>query len=333
MELGSEQPRATAALRPVSVRRRIVSWVARLAVPTAIVLLTIGFGAARPQTFLSYSNFTSILVESAPPAILAAGLTVILAMGDFDLSIGSMLGLGGASAVALMQLHHLAWGWALLIAGLLAVATGLVNGIFVAYLGTSAFITTLAMGTVLLGVEYVFTNQQTLYGVSGAYLRIAQSVPAWQISVQVWIALGVVLALFILLEQTELGRYMYAVGGSREAARLSGLPVRRYLTLGFIIAALAAALAGILVTSYNGSSTPDAGVPYLLPAYAAAFLGSTTFRPGQFNIAGTTLAVLFLGELESGLTMLQFSTSLIDIIQGGILVLAMLLGRLDRRAT
>lgn len=311
---------------------RVGTLASRAAVPVALVGVVIGFGIARSSTFLTASNFKFILVDSAAPAVLALALTVILVMGEFDLSIGSMLGLGGASAVALMSIDHMAWPVALIVSAGLAVAVGLLNGVLIAYAGMSSFIATLAMGTMLVGTEFLFTGDTTVYsGVAKSYLKIGQAVTGG-INVQVWIALGVAVILWALLERTEPGRYMYAIGGNREAARLTGLPVRRYLLIGFVIVALGSALAGVMITAQNGASSPQAGIPYLLPAYAAAFLGSTTFRPGQFNIPGTLISVFFLGVVGSGLTMLSLSTAVIDLVQGGILIAAMLLSRLGSRS-
>lgn len=312
---------------------RLIHLSGTIGLPVALVLAIVGFGIARPSTFLTASNFKDMLFDSAAPAILATGLTVTLVMGDFDLSIGSMLGLGGAGAVALMSLHHVVWFWAIVIALVLAVATGIVNGTLVAYAGGSSFIITLAMSTILLGVEYLFDGEQTVYsGVAHAYTLIGQARPFGNINVQVWIALGVAIVAYLLMERSEAGRYMYAIGGNREAARLAGIAVKRYRLIGFVVAAVAAAFAGIMITAQAGASTPNAGVPYLLPAYAAVFLGTAAFQEGQFNVAGTIVGVLFLEVISTGLIMLNLSTAVIDIVQGGILVLAILGTRVGRKA-
>ncbi|MFB4308164.1 ABC transporter permease [Actinomadura sp. GTD37] len=297
----------------------------------AFALALLSFALASPDTFFTADNMRSVLLQSSAPMILAVGLTILLVLGDFDLSIGSMLGLGGASAVALMALHQAPWQVALL-AGLgLAVIVGLVNGLVVAYFGASSFITTLAMGTVLVGVEFAFTDQKTIYeGVAQTYLNLGQSAPFWGINVQVWIAAGVAVLVWLLLEHTEIGRFFHAIGGNPDAAYFSGIAVRRLRVLGFVLVAVAAAIAGILVTAQAGSSAPQAGIPYLLPAYAAAFLGSTSFRPGQFNVAGTVIATLFLQVVQTGLQMLQLSTAYINVVQGAILIVALLLSRLGQ---
>ncbi|WP_395103910.1 ABC transporter permease [Actinomadura sp. SCN-SB] len=297
----------------------------------AVGLALLAFGLASPDTFLTADNMRSVLLQSSAPMILAVGLTILLVLGDFDLSIGSMLGLGGASAVALMALHHVPWQLALA-AGLgLAVIVGLLNGVIVAYFGASSFVTTLAMGTVLVGVEFAFTDQKTIYeGVADTYLTLGQSAPFWGINVQVWIAAGVAILVWLLLEHTEIGRFFHAIGGNPDAAYFSGIAVRRWRVLGFVLVAVAAAVAGILVTAQAGSSAPQAGITYLLPAYAAAFLGSTSLRPGQFNVPGTVIATVFLQIIQTGLQMLQLSTAYINVVQGAILIVAMLLSRLGQ---
>jgi ribose transport system permease protein len=297
----------------------------------AFAVAVLAFSLARPHTFPTADNARSILLQSSAPMILACGLTILLVLGDFDLSIGAMLGLGGASAVAMMALHHAPWGVALLVGLGIAILVGLVNGFIVAYFGASSFITTLAMGTVLVGVEFAFTSQKTIYeGVAQKYLDLGQSTPFWGVNAQVWIALGVAVVVWILLEHTELGRFFHAIGGNPDAAFFSGIAVRRLRVIGFVLVAIAAAAAGILITAQAGSSSPQAGIPYLLPAYAAAFLGSTSFRPGQFNVPGTVIATVFLQVVQTGLQMLQLSTSYINVVQGAILIVAMLLSRLGQ---
>lgn len=319
---------------PAAGARRRSRWlelVSRGGVVVALLLVVVAFGIARPDTFLTTANLGAILQQAAAPAILAIGLTVPLALGEFDLSIGAMVGLGGAAAVALMSLHGFAWPAAVVAALLIGLTAGLVNGVFISYLGASSFVQTLAMGVVLLGVEYLFTNQQTLYtGIPEGYVALGQQDIAG-VNIQIWLALLVFLVAYVFLDQTETGRRMYAVGGNPEAARFAGIGVKRLRVLAFVIVAVAAAVTGILLTAQGASSTPNAGVPYLLPAYAAAFLGSATFRPGTFNVPGTLVAVIFLGVIQTGLQMLQIATAWINIIQGAVLVSAMLISRLERK--
>ena len=252
----------------------MTSLIARGGLILGLLVVIAVFGIARPDSFLTLDNLNSILLQAAAPAILAIGLTVPLALGEFDLSVGSMVGLGGASAVALITLHGVAWPAAVVIALLIGMLAGLTNGIFIAYLGASSFVQTLAMGVILLGVEYLFTDQQTLFtGIPQGYKDLGQATPFGGINIQIWMALVVAVLAYLFLEQTETGRRIYAVGGNPDAARFAGVDVKRLRTLGFIIVAVAAAVTGILITAQGATSSPNAGVSYLLPAYAAAFLG------------------------------------------------------------
>ena len=208
---------------------------------------------------------------------------------------------------------------------------GVANGFLVAVLGGNSFIMTLGMATILTGVEYAFTSQAVVFqGVPPQYVEIGAG--EWLgISHQIWIALVVAVVLWVMLDATEPGRFMYAIGGNPEAARLSGIRTRTLRIVGFVIVALAATVVGILISSAGGGYTPNPGQYLLLPAYAGAFLGAACFRPGEFNIPGTVVGVLFLGTIATGLTLLNLQTYLINLVQGAILVVAVLLSTVATR--
>jgi ribose transport system permease protein len=298
----------------------------------ALIIAVAGFSLARPSSFWTTGNLQDILTQSSAPAILAIGLTMVLVVGDFDLSIGSTLGLGGGAAVAMMSLHGTDWEVGVIVALAIGLVAGLINGVLIAYLKMSSFIVTLAMGTILLGVNFLVAGNQTLFAnIAPVYLDFGRLQTVGNINVQVFIALGVAMVAWVALERTEAGRYMYAVGGNSNAARLSGLAVQRYRLAGFVLAAIAAVIAGILVTAQGGAAIPDAGASYLLPAYAAAFLGTAGFSEGAFNVAGTVVGVIFLSVIAAGLTMFGISTGWIDIVQGAILVFAIMVSDIGRR--
>ncbi len=306
----------------------------RYGVIIAFLVMIAVFSILKPHVFPTGSDVKSILTQSAPPGILAVGLTTVLAMQDFDLSFGAMIGLAGGVAVALMTRHHFGWPGALVVALGFGVAVGTLNGYLIAFLGGPSFIITLAMGTVLTGIEYAFTNQATIFsGVPAGYTNIGAKSYILGLSNQIWIALVMAVIVWVLLDRTEIGRYIYAIGGNPEAARLSGIRTRALRLFGFIVVAVGASVVGILLTSQGGSYTPAVGIPYLLPAYAAAFLGAACFRPGEFNVPGTVIGVLFLGTIQTGLTILNLQTYLINLVQGGILIAAVLLGRLGQRVS
>lgn len=309
------------------------SLLARYGLLGALFVAIIVFCIARPDSFATIDNLKSVLTQSSLPLIIAAGLTIVLVMEDFDLSFGSMIGLGSAVAVALMVKSGVSWPIALLAALAAGLAVGAVNGFIIAYLGGSSFIITLAMGTILSGLEFAITGQSTLYeGISHSYSSIAQNT-ILGFSNEIWIAVVIALLVWVLLDFTELGRYMYAIGGNPEAARLAGIRTKALRLGGFMLVGLAAAICGVLLSSQTQSFNPNSGAQYLLPAFAAVFLGSAVFRPGQFNLPGTVVGVLFLGVIQTGLTMLSLQTYMINLVQGAILIAAVMMSRIGQRAT
>jgi ribose transport system permease protein len=292
--------------------------------------LIVGFGIARPDTFLTLENFKGILALAAPSLILAAGLTIVLVLGDFDLSFGAMIGLADGAVMYLLVTEGVPWVPSVLLVVGLSVLVGLANGVLIARFGGSSFIITLAMGTILTGIEFAITNQEQILGeLPSALITIGQEASFLGLNNQVWIAIIICLIGWFLLDKTEPGRFMRAIGSNAEAARLAGVPILRLRIAGFVIVAVCAAIVGILLVSLTGQYTPNIGTSYLLPTYAGVFLGAAAFRPGEFNVPGTVVGVLLLGVIQSGLTLLEFQTFLINLVQGAILIAAVLLSRLD----
>ena len=306
---------------------------ARGGVLIAFGLMILGFSLARPNTFPTWLDAKAIITAAAPQMIVALGLTVVLVMRDFDLSIGSMVGLADGAAVSVMAQHGVAWPVAILTGLGLGVAAGLFTGFLVAVLGGNSFIMTLGMATILTGIEYAFTGQATVFqGFAHGFVHIGAG--SWLgLNNQIWIALVVALILWALLDATEVGRYMYAIGGNEEAARLSGIRTRTLRITGFVIVAFTAAIVGILLASAGAGYTPNPGQYLLLPAYAGAFLGAACFRPGEFNVPGTVVGTLFLGTIATGLTLLNLQTYLINLVQGAILIIAVLISTVATRRT
>lgn len=308
---------------------RLRRFVAAYGIVVVLFALIAVFSIARPETFPTLENLKGILAFSAPSLILAAGLTIVLVMGDFDLSFGAMIGLADGVLMVLLINEGVPLAPSLLIVLGLSAVVGIANGVMIAKLGGSSFIVTLAMGTILVGIEFAATNQEQILGELPSLLTtIGQDSSLLGLSNQVWIAALICLFGWFVLEKTEPGRFMRAIGGNPEAARLAGVPILRLRIAGFAAVAICAGVVGVLLVSLTGQYTPNIGTSYLLPSYAAVFLGAAAFRPGQFNIAGTVLGVLLLGVIQSGLTLLEFETFLINLVQGAILIAAVLLSQL-----
>jgi ribose transport system permease protein len=244
-----------------------------------------------------------------------------------------MVAVSSALIVATVVRTDIPWGVAVLMAIVVALIVGSINGLLVAYVGTPSFITTLATGVMLAGLELAITGPGSTFISGGtdiprSYRNLGIGEPFLQIKSPVWIALGLTFVLWLLLAKTEVGRFMYAIGGNPEAARLSGIPVKFLRASGFVVVALCALCAGVVSSARTGSHVRNVGGSQLLPAFAAAFLGATLSKRGQFNVIGTLVGAIFLQVVESGLTFMGYDQDVKFMVKGGILIAAMLLGRL-----
>lgn len=321
-------------IRPEPSRRLravALAGVLRYAVFAAFVLMVAVFVALRPEQFAQLSTVRSILDDAAVLAVAASGLTVVLAVGEFDLSFGSIAGFAGAVAVYAMVTLGVPIVPALvlgLIAGLLA---GGVNGALVAYGNVPALIGTLAVGSVVLGAERALMDDKTVYdGIPPGFLAITES-ELLGLPLTIWISLAVVAAVSVFLGFTVPGRRIHQTGSGEQAARISGIRTRRVRLLAFAIGAGCAAIAGVLLMSRGASYYPSAGVGLLLPAYSACFLGWSAASSGRFDPVHTYFGVIFMGTMATGLIMLQVASWVTDLVQGLVLGLAVLVARSVRR--
>jgi ribose transport system permease protein len=327
----TSEAKSSSAAAPASGGAR--SLLARYGVILAMVATFAAFSLLRPDAFFTTFMMKAILRDCAPLLIASLGITFVLVMNDYDLSIGGLTALLATTCVLLVSESYvgLPVPVAILATILLGGALALTNGILIAYVGLPSFILTIAMGTVFTGVGLQLTGSGSIYqGIPEAYVAIASG-RTFGLSNQVYIALAVLVVAHVFLRHTEAGRYMYAIGGNAEAARLSGVRVRLLKAVGFGIVGVAAAITAILLTSQAGAANPNTGLGLLLPAYAAAFLGSSMFRLGSFTAIGTAIGALYLQIIGSGLTILNLSGPLVQIIQGAILAAAIFLARFARR--
>jgi ribose transport system permease protein len=306
--------------------------VARYGVPLAIVATFAVFSGLRPDSFFTALTIKGILRDCVPLMILALGITTVLAMNDYDLSVGGLTSLCATTVVVLLSTQYvgLTYGVAIILTLAIGALLGIANGVLIAYVRLPSFILTIASGTVFAGLALEIVNSQSVYqGISNGFINIASG-NFLGFSHQVYIGILVLVVAHLFLRHTEYGRYMYAIGGNAEAARLSGLRVRMLRAMGFGIVGLTAAIAAILINSEAGAANPNTGNGLLLPAYAAAFLGSSMFRVGVFTPLGTALGDLYLQIIGTGLTILNLTGPVVQMIQGGILVAAILVSRLSR---
>ncbi|WP_419925776.1 ABC transporter permease [Candidatus Poriferisocius sp.] len=278
--------------------------------------------------YIQLDGILSSLSLGSPLLMLALGLTVVLTMGDFDLSVTGLTSAAGAIVVILMVNHDWSWGLAVFVGLIFCLVAGSLNGLLVSYAGMPSFITTLATGLILIGTRYESADGRNITGSTSLPdiyrdFGIGEPDPLLGVRTPVWIAAGLAILLWLLMSKTEVGRYMYAIGGNPEAARLSGINVKALRASGFALVGFMALFAAVTSTARTASSVADSGFSTLLGAYAAAFLGAAASRRTLFNVPGTVLGVIFLQAVDRGLTIEGYSTGVRDIAKGCILLLAM----------
>jgi ribose transport system permease protein len=296
-----------------------------------LVVMIVILSIAAPDTFLSTSNFVNVLTQNSIIAIVACGLTLPLVVGEFDLSVGYQASFAGVLCVGLMTNQGMPIPLAIVLGVAAGLAAGIVNGLLVTQLGVNALIATLGTGTVIVGLNYAYTNGVpiTLVGNAG-FLDLALGKFAGIPNPIIFMVVAVGL-LWLLLNRTVLGQQMQAVGGNHEAARLSGVRVERVRIWAFVIAGITAAVGGVLLSSRVGSGQLTAGDGYQLNSFAAVFLGSAALRDGEFHILGTLIGVMTVGFGFNGLAILGAPTFFQYIFSGGLLIVAVALSTVARR--
>ncbi len=299
----------------------------RSALPAAWVVLIVIFTIASPGLFLSWTNISNILGSQAVLLVLALAALMPSLIGDFDLSLGSIMGLVAAVAGVLNTEANVPIALACLIGLAAGVVCGVLNAFFVVTCDTNPLIVTLGMGTVLTGFIYFLSGSKTIIGVDSALSDWTFTARPLGIPIEFYYGLVLMLVIWYVTTFTPVGLRVLFVGQSRDVARLSGIRVSRIRWSGFVLGALIAGFAGILLLGTTGSADPTASAPYLLPAYAAVFLGATSIRPGRFNALGTGMAVYFLATGVNGLQLLGAQNYVQQLFYGGALVVAVVLSR------
>ncbi len=319
------------APKPHRTGRLVAHFVAKYGALIALGLLLIAFTIASPEYFFTWNNIVQVLNQSAMGAIVACGLTLVLAAGQFDLSIGYQASLAGVVATSLMLAGFEIW-LAILIAILGGVGGGLINGFLVTKVGVNALVATLGTGSALIGLNYFISGgtPQAVADVQPGFIQIA--VGNWfGIPRPVYYMVIAGLILWFVLNKTDIGRGIRAVGGNEEAARLAGVRVRLVTTTSFVIAGMFAAITGVLVASSVGSGQPTGGDGFTLSSFAAAFLGSTVLREGQFHIVGILVGVVTVAVGFNGLALVGVPSYVQFLFQGLLLIAAVSFSAVGRR--
>jgi ribose transport system permease protein len=285
-----------------------------------------------PDTFLDWGTWKALLDSQAVTAILAIGLVIALSAGAFDLAIGAELGFGSILIAWFLIDKGVGVAPAIALTILAGGLVGLANGLLVVKARIDSFIATLGMSSILLALIAWVSDSQQILGLPESFQKIGTD-EVLGLTLPVYICLVVGLVAWYVLERTPLGRRVYATGGNIEAARLAGVRVGAVVIGSLIACGAIAAFAGMLVSANLATGDPTIGPAYLLPAFSAAFLGSTQFRGGRFNVWGTVVAVVVLATGVKGLQLAGAPIWIPDLFNGAALLLAVGLAKWEATAT
>ncbi len=319
--------------------RVALGFVKRNATLAAFLFLIIFFSIILPETFLTGRNLFNITQQMSMLMVTACAMTIVMAMGDFDLSVGSMASLVGIVAAVSFRGtgSESASFFVALSIGLIG---GALNGFLVSYLNILPFVATLGSLTIFSGCAFLIAGGKTIFGTEipphfsvfargGVPLMSAESFTLTLPNLTI-VAAFILLLVWLLLSKKIFGRHLYAIGGNAEAALLAGIDVKRTRLIAFMLSGLGAALAGLMYMSRVASANPTQGAGLMLDAIAAVFIGMTMNHQGEPKVLNTLIGVLFLGILSNGLTQLSVDSYVRDILVGALIIMAVSASRLEK---
>jgi ribose transport system permease protein len=323
---------ASARHKTPTARERGLAGIQRWGLAGVLLLVIAGFSLLNPDEFATTTTATDIINAQAPAILIAFAAMLVLVSGEFDLSLGATLGLSQYLVLELTTASGFSWPLAVVATLTVGLLVGLVNAAFVVGLGINSFIATIGVSTVLIGIiEWMSDGNAPIFeGAPQTFLDLAQTEVAG-ITLAVFYALLVAVVLWLVLEYSVPGRELRAAGANRRAAMLSGLRTKRAVVAAFVVAGGLCALGGILITARVGAADATSGPGYLLPAYAAAFLGATAVRPGHFNVWGTVIAIFLVAVGITGLQLQGAESWVTPVFNGVVLLLAVTVSMLATR--
>lgn len=293
-----------------------------------LFIILIGFiivGSLASDKFLTVQNMINIFQQSAFIGIIAIGMTFVIIVAGIDLSVGSILAFSGM-LISLLLTSGLNIIVAIIITLVVGGVLGFVSGFISTKFLVPAFVATLAMMVSARGLALLINDGQPVYGLPESFQLLGGNVfGSIPLPVLIWIL--ITLISLVVLKYTTFGRRLYAIGGNKEAARLSGVPVKRYITLTFVISGVTAALSGVLMTAWLSVGQPTAGQAMELDAIAAVVIGGTSLFGGRGGVGGTFVGVLIMSIIINIFNLLGLSSYYQSIFMGIIIVVALILNQ------
>lgn len=309
-------------LRGLTPLQRLI----RLAPVYGLVILTVFllilFSVLLPATFPTLLNLRAILSDKSIIALLSLAAMIPMAAGRIDLTVGYGIVLWHILAISLQTMYGLPWPVAVATVIVLGALTGFLNGLLVEVARIDAFIATLGTGTVLYALALWHTGGRQVVGVLPDGFYALNGTFVFGLPISGFYVLGLAVAMWIILEYTPVGRYLYAIGANQKAAQLNGIPTRNFVVGAFVASGTLTAITGVLLASKLRIGQASVGLEYLLPALVGAFLGSTTIKPGRVNVWGTVTGVVILAVGISGIQQFGGSFWVEPLFNGATLLIA-----------
>lgn len=312
-----------------TLRERLSGVVSQLAAAGALIVVFVFLSFASDR-FLTADNLFNIGSQTAVVAVIAIGMTLVIITAGIDLSVGSVAALSGVMGSLLMSSVGLPMPLAVLGGTAVGALAGLTNGLLVSVAGLNPFIATLGMLSVARGLVYISTDAQSVFGLPDSFRLLGQGVIG-PLPIPIIIIAVVAIAGYVVLSRTRLGRYAYAMGSNLEAARLSGIPTRRYLTSVYVISGALAGFGGMIAMSRVNSGQPNYGIGLELDAIAAAVIGGASLFGGQGTVVGTLIGAFLIALIRNGAVLLNVNTFYQQVIIGVIIWIAVFWDQYRRR--
>ena len=285
--------------------------------------------------FLKSENLVNIANQIAVIAIIAIGMTMVIITGGIDLSVGSLIALSAVLAARFIrdyagaeQASALGMTLAAIAAVLICGLIGVFSGGMITVFGIPPFIVTLAMMLVGSGLAYLLAAGQSIYQLPDSFVWLGRGEGLWKIPNAVWLMLILYGAAHVVMSRMRLGRHLYAVGGNREAARLSGVPVWRVLMFAYIASALLAGLGGVIMASQLKSGSATYGYMYELYVIAAVVVGGTSLSGGEGKMFGTLIGAFTIAVIQNGMNLTNVESYTQKVVLGGVILGAVLLDKI-----
>jgi ribose transport system permease protein len=311
-----------AELKGLSPGKKLMRFLPVYGLVILTVFLIALFSVLLPNTFPTMLNLRAIVSDKAIIALLSLGAMIPMAAGRIDLTVGYGIVLWHILAISLQTSLGLPWPVAVLVVLLLGAFTGFLNGMLVEVARIDSFIATLGTGTVLYALALWHTGGRQMVGELPQGFYDISTTFVFGLPITGYYLLAITLVLWVLLEYTPVGRYLYAIGANPRAAALNGIPVRKYVIGAFMASGTMTALAGVILASKLRIGQASVGLEFLLPALVGAFLGSTTIKPGRVNVWGTIVGVAILAVGISGIQQFGGSFWVEPLFNGVTLLIA-----------